>query len=99
MKSYLENILHLDYEPDIFDNIENAWPKKFFIAVDRIRSKIHYYHHETMQLLHSVHSPNISNPNKIKGNEQQSLYICKDNKNHRYCVIKILQGEVLTTNE
>ena len=94
MKSCQENILHLDYEPNIFANIESLWPKKFFIAVDKIRSKIQYYHHETMRLLHTLHSPNIKNPCKIKGNEKQSLYLCKDNKSNRYCVVKILQDDM-----
>ncbi|EDV21924.1 uncharacterized protein TRIADDRAFT_59635 [Trichoplax adhaerens] len=92
MKSYLDNVLKLDYEPNLFINVESLWPKKFFVTVDKIKGKILFYGKETMNLLHTVYSPNINNPSSIIGNENQSLFICKDIKGQVYYVIKVFPG-------
>ena len=57
--------------------VENMHPKKYFVVFEQLSKKVQFYHNQTLELVHIIESPHIR-PWKIKGNQEQSMFICQD---------------------
>lgn len=66
--------------------IENLWPPKYFIAVEKLTSKVYFYDNHTLRLMQVIQSPYIKIW-RLNGNIEQSLFMCQS-FDKEYCIIK-----------
>lgn len=51
-------------------------PRKYFVVFEQLSRKVQFYDNQTLELIHVIESPHIR-PWKIKGNLDQSMFICQ----------------------
>ncbi|EDV21016.1 uncharacterized protein TRIADDRAFT_60338 [Trichoplax adhaerens] len=69
-------------------DVDNLWTDKYL--VEKRNDHIYFYDKTTLQLMHVLQSPHIK-CKRIKGNRQQSLFICQDDE-RQYSIIKRIEG-------
>lgn len=72
----------------LLHNGSYIWPKKYLAIVDRRNCAILFYDVATSCLLQALQAPQ-NDYEIIKGNESQSLFICKGSC-HQYSIIEAL---------
>lgn len=70
--------------------MENAFPNKYFMLIDFMNCKILIYDQENVELIQVIEATTLK-PTMIKGNEQQTIFICQQ-QNDQYCIIKAISN-------
>lgn len=65
-------------------DVDNLWTDKYLI--EKSNGQIYFYDKTTLQLVHVIQSPYIK-CQRMKGNREQSLFICQDEE-RQYSIIK-----------